>query len=186
MKCLTKLTTLILNKIEANHIELIVNHLSFLPFLSSLTVISINKFVNKNNIYYKLFRLSKLKYCQISIESLQCQKSLLVAANEYSTIECLIINNEISIDQIIIILSYIPQLHRLSIGNLTKPKHNRIEKDSTNLNYLINVSLKLDSIPFNQFEILMINCFRQIQILNIVIQFIWFNVDDNEYINADQ
>ncbi|CAF0937767.1 unnamed protein product [Adineta steineri] len=34
----------------------------------------------------------------------------------------------------------------------------------------------------------MINCFRQIQILNIAIQFIGFDLDDNdsEYINADR
>ncbi|CAF1566164.1 unnamed protein product, partial [Adineta steineri] len=132
MKCLTKLPRLILNKMDANHIEPIVNYLSFLPILSSLTIISINKLVNKNNIFYKLFRLSKLKYCQILIESLQCLKSLLVATNEFSTIEYLIINNEISINQLIIILSYVRQLRRLSIGNLTKSKHNRIEKDLIN------------------------------------------------------
>ncbi|CAF4329639.1 unnamed protein product, partial [Adineta steineri] len=139
------------------------------PVLSSSTIRSINKLVDKNNIYYKLFRLSKLKYCQISIDSLQCPKTLLVATKEFSTIEYLIINNEISTDQLIIILSYVPQLHRLSIGNLTESKHHRVEKDLINLNYLINVSLKLDGFPFNQFEILMINCFRQIRILNIVI-----------------
>ncbi|CAF1586584.1 unnamed protein product, partial [Adineta steineri] len=163
MKHLTQLTTLILNKIEANYIEPIVNHLSSLPVLSSLTMISINKLIKKNNIYYKLFRLSKLKYCQISIGLLQCPKSLLAATNEFSAIEYLIINNGISIDPLIIILSYVPQLRRLSIHYLTESKYNRIKKDSINLNYLTNVSIRLLCVPFNQFETLMINYFRQIQ-----------------------
>ncbi|CAF1483173.1 unnamed protein product, partial [Adineta steineri] len=129
MKHLTQLTTLVLNKIEANYIEPIVDHLSSLPVLSSLTIISINNLIKKNNIYSKLFRLSKLKYCQISIELLQYPKpTLCVATNEFSSIEYLIINNEILIDQLIVILSYVPQLRRLSIHYLTKSKHNRIEK----------------------------------------------------------
>ncbi|CAF3873796.1 unnamed protein product [Adineta steineri] len=185
-KYLTQLTTLILNKIEANHIEPIINRLSSLPALSSLTIISINKLVDRNNIYYKLFRLSKLKYCQISIESLQCPKSLLDSTNEFSTIEYLVINNEISIDQLITILSHVPQLRRLSIGNLTKSKYNRKEEDEINLNHLTNVSLKLERVFFDEFENLMINYFRQVQVLSIETQLYDFTPDVNEYINADR
>ncbi|CAF0781370.1 unnamed protein product [Adineta steineri] len=188
MKRLTQLTTLILNKIEVNHIEPIVNRLSFLPVLSSLTIISINNLTKKNNIYPKLFRLPKLKYCQISIELLQYPKSTLcVATNEFSSIEYLIINNEISIDQLTIILSYVPQLRRLSISYLTKSKHNRIDKDSINLNHLTNVSIRLLCVPFDQFEILMINHFRQIQVLSIAIYFLYgIHPNTDEYIDADR
>ncbi|CAF4112902.1 unnamed protein product, partial [Adineta steineri] len=174
------------NKIEANYIEPIVDHLSSLPVLSSLTIISINNLIKKNNIYSKLLRLSKLKYCDIIIKLLQCPKSLLVATNEFSTIEYLIIDNEISIDQLTIILSYVPQLRHLSIGNLTESKHDQIEKDAVNLNHLKSASLKLICVPFNQFETLMINYFRQIQVLSIATPFPRFNPDINEYINADR
>ncbi|CAF4630955.1 unnamed protein product [Rotaria sp. Silwood2] len=187
MKNLTQLTTLILNYNESNYIEQIVNHLSSLPVLSSLTIISIDTIQNhKNIIYNKIFRLARLKHCQILIELLQCPKSLSVATNEFSTIEHLIINHEISIDQLRILLSYVPQLRRLSIGNLKEPKIDRTEKGSINLNYLINVSLKLNNLNFNDFEILVTNYFRQIQVLTIAIQSIGFYGNSIQYLNADR
>ncbi|CAF3324483.1 unnamed protein product [Rotaria socialis] len=184
MKTLTQLTTLILNNIESNYIEQIVNHLSSLPVLSSLIIISINTIKNPCNIYYKIFHLPILKYCQILIELLQCPKSLHVATNEFSTIEHLIINHEISIDQLPILLSYVPQLRRLSIGNLKEPKLNRNERGSVTLNYLTNVSLKLHNVNFDDFESLVTNYFRQIQVLTIAIQYIGLYGNSTQYLNA--
>ncbi|CAF4947184.1 unnamed protein product, partial [Rotaria sp. Silwood1] len=185
MKNLTQLTTLILNNIESNSIEQIVNHLSSLPVLSSLTIISIDTIKNhKNIIYNKIFRLPRLKYCQILIQLLQCSKSLPVATNEFSNIEHLIINHEISMDQLPILLSYVPQLRRLSIGNLKESKLNRTERSSINLNYLTNVSLKLHNTNFDDFENLVINYFRQIQVLTIAIQYIGFYGNSTQYLNA--
>ncbi|CAF4720227.1 unnamed protein product [Rotaria sp. Silwood1] len=187
MKNLTQVTTLILNNIESIYIEQIVNNLSSLPVLSSLTIISIDTIQNhKNIIYNKIFRLPKLKYCQILIELLQYSKSLSVATNEFSTVEHLIINHEISIDQLLILLSYVPQLRRLSIGNLKEPKINRTKKGSINLNYLTNVSLKLNNLNFNDFEILVTNYFRQIQVLTIALQCIGFYGNSIQYLNADR
>ncbi|CAF2980417.1 unnamed protein product [Rotaria sp. Silwood2] len=120
------------------------------------------------------------------IELLQCSKSSPVATNEFSTIEHLIINHEISIDQLPILLSYVPQLRHLSIGNLKEPKFNRAERGSISLNYLINVSLKLHNINFDDFEILVIIYFRQIQILTIAIQYIGFYGNSTQYLNADR
>ncbi|CAF1584378.1 unnamed protein product [Rotaria sp. Silwood1] len=160
MKNLTQLTTLILNNIESNYIEQIINHLSSLPVLSSLIIISINTIKNHKNIYYKVFRLPILKYCQILIELLQCPKSLPVATNEFSTIEHLIINHDISIDQLPILLSYVPQLRRLSISNLKESKLNRTERVT--------------------------NYFRQIQVLTIAIQYVGFYGNSTQYLNADR
>ncbi|CAF4327789.1 unnamed protein product, partial [Rotaria sordida] len=154
--------------------------------LSSLIITSIDTIKNHKNIYYKIFRLSISKYCQILIELLQCPKSLPVAINEFSTIEHLIINHEISIDQLPILLSYVPQLRRLSIGNLKEPKLNRTGRGSISLNYLTNVSLKLHDVNFDDFEILVTNYFRQIQVLTIAIQYIGFYDDSTQYLNADR
>ncbi|CAF4985919.1 unnamed protein product, partial [Rotaria sp. Silwood1] len=96
----------------------------------------------------------------ILIELLQCSKSSPVATNEFSTIEHLIINHEISIDQLPILLSYVPQLRHLSIGNLKEPKFNRTER--------------------------VIIYFRQIQILTIAIQYIGFYGNSTQYLNADR
>ncbi|CAF4285755.1 unnamed protein product, partial [Rotaria sordida] len=62
---LTQLTTFIINNIESNYIEHIFNH------LASLIIISIDNIKNQNDIYYKIFRLPTLKYCQLLIETLR-------------------------------------------------------------------------------------------------------------------
>jgi hypothetical protein len=186
MTNLTQLKTLILNNIESNFIEQMVNHLSSLPVLSSLIIESINCIKNVNNIYHKIFRLPSLKYCQILLETLRYPIPLPVATNEFSSIENLVIDNEVSIDQLHSLLSYVPQLRRLSISNLRESKLNRIDKSSISLNDLTNVSLKLHDVNFNDFEILVTNCFRQVQVLTISIQYIGFNGDGTQYLNADR
>ncbi|CAF5115177.1 unnamed protein product, partial [Rotaria sp. Silwood1] len=91
---------------------------------------------------------------------LQFPKSLPVATNEFSTIEHLIINHDISIDQLPILLSYVPQLRRLSISNLKESKLNRTERVT--------------------------NYFRQIQVLTIAIQYVGFYGNSTQYLNADR
>ncbi|CAF0992340.1 unnamed protein product [Adineta steineri] len=186
---LTQLTTLILNNIEANFIEPIVNQLSSLPVLSSLTIVSISNIITKNNLYSKLFQLPKLKYCQIDIELLDIPKKFTIATNEFSTIEWLIINHRISIDKLLILLTYVPQLRRLSIDQLVQSEFDQLSKTSTNLNYLTNVSLKFAfhfNVPFQQFEILVENYFHQVQVLNIKTQSVHLDLDTGKYLNANR
>ena len=64
-----------------------------------------------------------------------------------------------------------PQLRRLSISNLKESELNRTESSSISLNYLTNVSLKLHRVSFNDFEMLVANYFRQVQVLSIAIQY---------------
>ena len=55
MENFTRLETLIINGVESIHITEIVNHLSSLPTLTSLTIISNDNVKNQNEIYRKLF-----------------------------------------------------------------------------------------------------------------------------------
>ena len=183
IKKLTQLKTLILNNIESNAIEQIVNHLSSLPLLSSLVIISIELIKNQNIIYSKIFRLLTLRYCQLLIETAPNSKRLSIATNEFSTIENLVINNEISIDQLHVLLTYVPQLRRLTIGHLKESKHNRTEKSS---NCLTHVSLKLNNVSFNDFEMLVTNHFRQVEVSSITMQYIGLDRDSTQYLNADR
>ncbi len=59
----------------------------------------------------------------------------------------------------------------------------KLNRTKTSLNYLKNVSLQLHRVNFNAFEIILINYFRQVQVLSIAIQYIGFFHDDKEYIN---
>ncbi|CAF1689232.1 unnamed protein product, partial [Adineta ricciae] len=154
-----------------------------LPVLSSLTIVSINHLTGKSNIHAKLLRLPNLKYCEICIETLQCPKSLVAATH----IEHFVINHEISIDELFILLPCVPQIRRLSLGNLKESRTNLIGKCSINLPHLMSVSLKSNvhrNISFDEFEALATNCFHQADVLNVEVQFIGFGLDDREFINA--
>ncbi|CAF3977440.1 unnamed protein product [Rotaria sp. Silwood1] len=186
MTNLTRLETLVINNIESNYIEGIVNHLSSLPVLSSLTIISIDSIKNQNDIYQKIFHLPTLKYCQISIGTLRHRIPLPIATNEFSSIEHLVIKNKVLLNQIDSLLSYVPQLRRLSLDYLDGFRSSQKRMHPVNLNDLTNVSLKLYSIDFNRFEQLVRILFRQVQVLRIVADYTRFSTFNMEYLNADQ
>jgi hypothetical protein len=186
MTNLTQLTTLIIDNIESNYIQEIVNHLSSLPILSSLTITSIGYIKNQNDVYKKIFRLPGLKYCQMLIDTRQHLLPLYTATNKFSSIEYLVINNKVSLNQVDSLLSYVPQLRRLSFGHLNGSRGIRIHKTSISLNYLTDVSLELYDVSFNDFELLVTNFFRQVQVLRIAICCTAYFNHSMEYLNADR
>jgi hypothetical protein len=97
---LTRLKTLIINDIKSVHIVKLVNQLFSLPVLSSLFIKSIGSIRNQNNIYQKIFRLPALKYCKLFIKTVRRLEPLSIATNEFSPIEHLVINNQVSINQL--------------------------------------------------------------------------------------
>jgi hypothetical protein len=180
-----RLETLIIDNIESDYIEEVINHLSSLSVLSSLTIISLDYIKNQNDIYQKIFRLPALKYCQMLIETKQYLKPLPIATNEFSPIEHLVINNKVSFIQLDSLLSYVPQLRRLSFGYLDGSRNSRITKSSITLSYLIDVSLKLYSVDFNDFQVLVTDFFRQVQVLRIIVCFNQYRISDMQYVYAN-
>ena len=87
MTYFTRLTTLIMNYIEADYIEQVVDHLSSLSVLSSLVITSNDYIKNQNDIYQKIFCLSGLKYCQMFIETKQHLHPLSIPASGFSPIK---------------------------------------------------------------------------------------------------
>ncbi|CAM4828814.1 unnamed protein product [Rotaria magnacalcarata] len=109
-----------------------------------------------------------LKYCKISFNNyLLTESPLNISIDEYSPIEHLIINNEFDIDKLAVLLSYIPQLRRLSFGNLFQCSNEQIISCPIKLNHLIYASLNMNNINFDQFEILIKHLFFQLQVLYI-------------------
>jgi hypothetical protein len=186
MTNLIRLETLIINNIESNYIEQVVNQLSSLPVLSSLTITSSDNIKNQNDIYQKIFRLSQLKYCQLSIPTLRRLIPLSIAKNEFSPIEHLVINNRVSLGQLNNLFSYVPKLRRLSLGYLDGYRASRTYTSSIALHYLSRVSLTLSSVNFDEFEQLIKDFFSQIEVLRIGnnTNHSWFS--DSEYLNADR
>jgi hypothetical protein len=186
MKSLTRLETLIINNTGSDYIEQVINQLSSLPVLSSLTITSIDNIKNQNDIYQKIFRLSQMKYCQLSIPTLRRRKPLSIAKNEFSPIEHLVINNKVSLDQLDNLFSYVPKLRRLTLGYLDGYRTSRTYNSSIALHYLSRVSLTLSSVSFNEFERLITDFFPQIEALRIENSnnYSWLN--ENEYLYANR
>jgi len=114
----------------------------------------------------QIFRLLKLKFCKITYEIKNNIESLSISADEFSPIEYLIINTRFSIYSIDNLLSYVPQLRHLTINYLEccGKKRNLLPMTLKDLKY---VSLKMNSIYFNQFGILIKCFFQHIQLLRI-------------------
>jgi hypothetical protein len=163
-----RIKTLIVRNIESTRLKNLLDQLLSLSLLSSLVIISAGTIKNRNTIYRQIFRLPALEYCQLSLGKWAGRdESLLVSTNEYSTIKHLIITHGIYLNQFATLLSYIPQVRRLSVhlGQSLLEKWTKIFPFV--LNHLTHISLKLDSIKFDQFEQVVIDLFSTIQVLHL-------------------
>ncbi|CAF1390135.1 unnamed protein product [Adineta steineri] len=166
---LTRLETLILTNISSSYLRNL-QYLINLPKLSSLTIIykGYTKF-GRAKIYHQIFQLPVLKYSNVllGVDSTPIRSSLSFATNKYSSIEHLIIKNHIELDTLYVILSYVPQIRRLSISFLLEPKKKRNITFSVTLNNLTYISLKLQSFGFHDFELLAKDLFHNLQVLRL-------------------
>jgi hypothetical protein len=115
---LIRLENLSLHNIESKYLEEIFIHLISLPYLYSLNIKCTNHVQNKNLLCQQIFLLPVLKYCKLSlIRNTECNL-LPIAINKFSPIEYLAIISKLYIDELPNILSYIPQIRRLSIHRI--------------------------------------------------------------------
>ncbi|CAF3736553.1 unnamed protein product [Rotaria sp. Silwood1] len=178
---LIRLETLILYDIQSKDLQNLLIYLISLPYLSSLVISNIDEGGVTNNLYHEIFRLPMLKYCKISFNNyLLMESSLHISINEYSPIEHLIINNDFDIHKLTVLLSYIPQLRRLSLGNLWQCSNEQIISCPIKLNHLTHASLNMNNIIFDQFEILIKHIFFQLQVLYITA------TNDKTYLDANR
>ncbi|CAF4771071.1 unnamed protein product [Rotaria sp. Silwood1] len=110
-----RLETLIFDNIQSKYLPNILHHFISLPNLRCLILISIDSVRNLNNIYYQIFRLPTLKYCKLSLKEHVESQLLPMATDTISPIEHLVITNTIYFYELLTLLSYVPQLRRLSI-----------------------------------------------------------------------
>ena len=185
MKYMTRLETLVIHNIESYCIESIVHLLVSLPVLSTLIITSINEIKGQNDLYQKIFRLPALKYCQLSVETLEWSKPLSTTKNQLSPIEHLNIKHKVSLDQLDSLLFYTPQLCRLSVNCLKLGDNSPSSSSSLSMSLLTHVSLKTDPVPFDDFELLATKYFRLLRSLRLVVYF--SNQYSNiTYLNADR
>jgi hypothetical protein len=175
-----RLETLIFDNIKPKYLVNILNHLASLPSLSSLIIIPVGRFGNPNDLYLQIFRLPALKYCKISLKERFENYPLPPATNLTSPMEHFVIDNNFYLNHLDALLSYIPQLRRLSINCLIGSYNLQTKLSLTKFNGLINVFLNLTNINFDQFELMSRNLFNQLQVLRISIS------NDRAYLNANR
>jgi hypothetical protein len=94
--------------------------------------------------------------------------SLSFATSKYSPIEYLAINNNVYIDVLNFILSYVPQLRRLKIPVLFEPVlQRRWNSFLIELKYLTHISFTLGVIIIDNLELLVKELFHNLQVLRI-------------------
>ncbi|CAF1483290.1 unnamed protein product [Rotaria sordida] len=176
-----RLETLILDNIEPSYLRNL-EWLNILPRLSSLVIISDGYTNDQAEIYHQIFQLPVLRYCKVllGIHYMPIVSSLPFATNKYSPIEHLVINNNLHLDTLYVILSYVPQLRRLSIPVLFEAVNKQRITFPIALNYLTYISLQLGFITFDDFELLIKNIFYKLQILRLSTS------HDITYLDADR
>jgi hypothetical protein len=162
-----RLETLILDHIESKHLENVLQYAFSLPNLSALTINCVDYVENSTNIYHQIFRLCRLKYCQISGLTMSNFKLLPNVNNQYSSIEYLVIKNCVYFDYLDILLSYVPQLRHFSLNSLNGAFPGRTELSAIILNHLVHVSMDLHMIYFTQFEKIIEDSFYRLEVLRI-------------------
>ncbi len=188
LKC-SRLETLILHNIEPKCLENLLLRLISSPNLSSL-VVCFGYDSNKNTLYNLILQLPVLKYCKIFLNDIEfgmvfrdARKSILplpFSTNKFSPIEHLVINDSCGFNEIIPILSYVPQLRRLSINYLSEVYNQKTEISPIVLNNLTHLSLTMGSLRFDQFEQFIKNLFNALQVLHITTKY------HTAYLDADR
>ncbi len=163
---MTRLKRLHVNKIESTSIKNLLDYLLILPYLSSLIINCRDPDQNKNNLYKQIFRLPVLKYCRLSLYSNNFEP-LPIATNKFSPIEHIVLNCSYIEYDLNNILSYVPNLNRLSIQSSVYSPVPETRPYSSALKHLTHVSLNCQCIPFDQFESMSQYFFNQVQVLRV-------------------
>ena len=180
-----RLESLSLVNIEYTYLESLLDRFFCLSRLSSLTIAMIDHVSNKTNIYRQIFRLPVLKYCKISWSgsAWRDNSSLSECKDEFSPIENLIITTSISIYELNTLLSYVPQLRRLSIyleRTWSFPQQKRLSM----CNQLNHVNLRVDNIRFQTLEQMFMEILPSSEVVHLTLTV--HDASDDAYLNASQ
>ena len=159
----TQLEKLRLDDFNPDYSREILTQLISFPCLTSLTIKLIDWSGIKTTFYRVIFRLPKLKYCHLLGKHSLRDELLPSSENESSPMEYLILNYSTCIEQTTALLSYLPQLRRLSM-DIVKPEFLRqITLRPRVLDYLTHVSLKVH-LDFDIFRVVVRKLFCQVQV----------------------
>ena len=176
----TRLETLIFDHCESKFLPIILHHLTVLPCLSSLIIVSVNHIFKSVDLYHAIFGLPVLKYCKVLLQTSSLNHFLPLITKRISPIEQLIVHDVFSLEQLNAILSCVPDLRHLSVQSLAGSGNFQKNLFSCKLNNLTNVSAENITIPFKQFQLISTSLFSQLEVLRLSTK------NNQEYIDAEQ
>ena len=175
----TQLQTLILENISSDQFE---HLLPYLSNLSSLTIKLFDDVQDKNSLYTRILRLPALQYCKISFyEQFPGLPHLRLSNQEFYSIKYLVIDHCCYVNDLILLLSCLPELCRLSCANVTTLR--RLERTNLPmivLNHLTHLSLKMDRLLFIDLEVFFSKFIFNLQILHLSVNY------DAPYLDAQR
>ena len=146
-----RIENLIVNNIECFRLDNLLSQLSSSSSLSSLIITTVDNIQDKAKIYQKIFRLPALKYCKLSLSGWRSSSSLPNSGDECSPIEYLIITNSIYMHELDSLLSYVPQLRRLSLYLSESNSSMQTQGYSFVSNQLTHIDLRIEYVQFGAF-----------------------------------
>ncbi|CAF0981059.1 unnamed protein product [Adineta steineri] len=162
-----RLESLIIKNIEGDLLISVLINLISLSRLFSLTIQLNNKVVNLNHVYQLIFVLPALKYNKLTIGGDEHLILLSMATNkQLSTIECLIIENHLTFNELFTIISYTPKLYRLHFHHTYKRDKSIKRMLPMTLSNLTYLSICI-SVKFNHFEIFIRKIHSKLKYLSV-------------------
>jgi hypothetical protein len=178
------LESLVLENIKSNELLPLLIGLISLPRLCALTIEPDDALEDIDNVYQAIFQLPMLKYNKLSFFSFFSFETFIplpIANNEqWTRIEYLYIHHCCALDELIIILTYTPQLCRLNCRQVND-SNGVIRKQSLNIrSNLTHIFIDRCSAEFDEMEIFMTKIVPHLQVLDITCS------RDAAYLDADR
>ncbi|UJR20370.1 hypothetical protein I4U23_023502 [Adineta vaga] len=174
-----QLENLTLNNTDTNALRtLLYRFISSSIRLSTLSI-SIAEYVQyTDDLYLLIFQLPQLKYLKVSFQNDWNGEYLPISTNLSSPIEHLIIEKSCHFNELLVLLSYTPQLRYLTCIDLHMCFDFKEKLVPLILNQLTHVSLKLFNVKFDILETFLRTQCRQLEVLRLSTS------DDHTYSNA--
>jgi hypothetical protein len=173
-----RLESLVLRGIKIDQLLPLLKSLSVLSRLFSLNIHLIGDYKVLSSVYKLIFKLFSLKYIKFSSVKDNKLGLLPVGTSKHiSTIEQLNINHRCTVHNLNVILSYTPQLRRLTCQRLLKSE----KTFSQNLVHLTHISINECYLNFDTFESFIKKVCSKLQVLRLVDR-----SHDITYLDADR
>jgi hypothetical protein len=172
----THLQAITLHKIDVDRLMYLLTHFVVLPCLYSLVITISGRLKNENAIYQLIFRLPVLQNGKFLFATYDEDRPLTIEFREeqpFSSMKHLVINGRHNGDQIGALLSYMPQLRRLSCHVVNGFFCEEIEQPSN----VTHLSIKCWETSFEYFELFIRNYFPRLQVLRITMHVRHLNAD---------